>query len=161
MRVDDKVEVTLAVTLLRIGESVIGGAVLLFHDGKGAHRLAQQRELLDVDADSARLRGEHKTLHADDVTDVQFLENGIIHRFVLAWTNFVAFHINLDFADRILQFIEGNCTHNALAHNTSRETHILKKGIVFRKFLQNLLTGSIHFVKRCRIGIDSQICKIV
>ena len=74
---------------------------------------------------------------------------------------FVAFHINLDFADRILQFIERNSTHNALAHNTSCKTHILEKGIVFRKFLQNLLTGGIHFIKRCRISIYTKICKII
>ena len=161
MRVDDEVEVTLAVTLFGVGEGVVGGAVLFLHDGQGAHRLAQQRELLDVDADGAGLRGEHEALHTDDVADVQFLENGIVHRFVLAGTDFVAFHIYLDFTDRILQLIKGDCTHNALAHNASRKTHILEKGVVGRKFLQNLLAGDIHLVKRCRISIYTKIRKIV
>ena len=157
MRVHDEVDVALTVTLLRILESVIDHTVLLFDDRQRAHRLAKDGKLLHVDADFACLRGEHETFHADNITDVQFLENAVIHRFVLAWTNVVTFGIDLDFAHGILQYVEGDGTHNALTHNTSGNAHLLEKAVVLREFLKDFSSGGVHLVGGSGVGIDAQI----
>ena len=161
MGVHDEVDVTLTVALLGVLEGIIDYAVFLLDDGQRAHRLAEDGEFLDVDADLAGLRGEHETLHADDVADVQFLEHAVVHRLVLAGTDLVAFGIDLDFAHGILEHVEGDGTHNALTHNTSGDADLLEEAVVFRVFLQNLGGGGVHLVGGGRVGVNAQIKQIL
>ena len=157
MRVHDKVNVTLAIALLRILESIIYYTVFFFDDGQRAYRLAENGKLLHVDADFTCLCDKHEALHTDNIADIQFLEHAVIHRFVFTRTNLVTFGIDLDFAHCILKHVKRNSAHDALAHDTSSDTYLLEFGVVFRKLFENFSGGGIHFIFGCRIGINAEI----
>ena len=69
----------MTVAQLRVVELVVSHAVLVFHYGQRLKALREQRQLLCVHADLARLRAEHEALYAYEVANVeQLLEYLII-----------------------------------------------------------------------------------
>ena len=108
-----------------------------------------------MDADGTGLCGEHEALHTDDVADVEFLEDGVVHRFIFAGANLVAFDVDLDSADGILEFVEGDGAHDALAHDTTGEAHILEKGVVGRIFFKDFFRIGIHLEERSGVCVDA------
>ena len=73
-----------------------------------------------MNTDFSRLGTEHKTLHTDEVTQVQqLLEDDVVQVFVLSGTDGVALHIHLDATLRVLQLGEGGLAHDALAHDAA------------------------------------------
>ncbi len=95
--VHDEVNVPLAVAELRIGERVIDNAVNLLDDRENPKGLAQDCQLLGVDAELAGLGDECEALDADDVADVkQLLPDGVVHRLVLARADLVPLDVDLD-----------------------------------------------------------------
>ena len=158
MRIDDKVNIALAIALLGVLEGVIHFAVFLFYDGQRAYRLAENGELFDVDADFAHLSSEHKTFHTNDVADVEFLEDTVVHRLVRA--DFIAFGVDLDSSHGVLDFVEGDGTHDTLIHDTAGDADILELGVVLREFFQYLGRSGIYFIFGCRVGIDAKVKQV-
>jgi len=94
--IDDQVNVTLAVAHLLISHRIVQHPVLLLHYGQRAERLAEQCQLLHMNGDFAHLGTECKTLHSDDVTNIQKLfKQGIVHCFILARAEVITAQIDL------------------------------------------------------------------
>ena len=104
LRVDYKVHIALAVTHFRIGESIVHHAVHFLHYRKHAEALAQEGELLHVDAELTCLGDEGVALDSHHVADIeQALPDGIVHSLVLAGADFVALDVDLYAAGLVLQ----------------------------------------------------------
>ena len=107
MGVYDEVDIPLAVAELGVGEGVEDLSVLLLDDGEDAQRLAQDRQLAGVDRELPGLRDEGEAADADDVAYVEeFLENGVVERFVFFGADFIAFDIHLYAPLLVLKFDE-------------------------------------------------------
>ena len=132
-------------------------AVGLLDDREHAQRLAQQRQFLRVDAELAGLGNEGEALDAHDVADVeQLLENGIVHRLVLAGADLIAFDIDLDAAGFVLKLHEGGSAHDAARHDSACDAEVLEVALLRIILVRNLPGGRIDRVKRCGIRLDAQ-----
>ena len=120
-----EVDITLTITQFGIVKFVVGNAILVLHDGKGLQRFRQQREFLGMNRDFARLCTEHVTLHTNEIADVeQALEHHVVHIFVFVGTQFVARHVDLDTAFRVLYLGKRCLTHHAAAHHAACDAHL-------------------------------------
>ena len=121
--VHHKVHIALAVALLRVVETIIGYAVLVFHDRQWLETLGEHSEFLSVYADLTHLGAEHEALDTDEVTYVEeFLEHHVIHLLLhglwcLAFWGrglyIIATHIYLDTTFGVLYLDERCLTHDA------------------------------------------------
>ena len=101
-----------------------------------------------MDADLARLGAEDKTLHADEVADVeQFLEDHIIEILILIGTQIVASDIYLNTAFGVLDLCKGGLSHDTAAHHTSGDAHL-----TWFVFVTEIVTDV------CREGIGGVFC---
>ena len=98
--IDHEVDIPHPVAELRIGEGVVHLAVFIGLDrGQRADGLAQHSEFLDQHTRLTGLGGERGPLHADDVAAVEeLLEDGVVHRLVLAGAKLIAVEVNLNLA---------------------------------------------------------------
>ena len=107
IRIHDKIHVPLSVFELRIGKCVVHLAVLFLYDGEHSQRLAQQSKFPGVYGELSGLGYEGKSPDTDNVPYVEkFLENGIVHRLVLARADFIPLDINLYPSGLVLKFDE-------------------------------------------------------
>ena len=157
LRVHYEVHVALAVAQFGIGESVVNLALGFFDYRKHAQRLAQESELLGVNAQLAGLGYECKPFDADDVANVQeLLPHGVVHGLVFTGADLVAFDVDLNASALVLQFAERRCAHDAAAHKPSRYAHFVE--IAFF----GVVTGGdfscvgVDRIFCCRIGIYAQ-----
>ena len=81
---------------------------------KGFQRFGQQCQFLDMHRDFSGLCTERKTLHTDDVTDIQLFKAGIS---IIAQV--VAADINLNPSVAVLQVGKRSFTHYTLEHHTA------------------------------------------
>ena len=94
--IDDQVNVTLAVAHFLVSHRIVQHPVLLLYYGQRAERLAEECQLLHMNGDFAHLGTECKTLHSDDVTNIQKLfKQGIVHCFILARAEVITAQIDL------------------------------------------------------------------
>ncbi len=157
LRVHDEVDIAHPVAKFRIREGVMNLSVRLLHDRKNAERLAQEGEFLGVDGELARLGDEGETLDSDYVADVEeFLEDGVVHCFVLARADIVTLNVYLDPAFGVLKFEERRRAHNAPGHHPSRYANVLK--ITFLRIVSfgDALCGRVDRIEWRRIWFDSQ-----
>ena len=116
--IDHKVHVSHTVTLLRIRECVIDLTLLLLHYRQHPERLGEHRKALGVNGELTGLGDEGIALYADEVTYIQqLLEDGIVHRLVLARTDLVALDIDLNPALGVLQLDKRGGSHDTAAHH--------------------------------------------
>ena len=105
LRVDDEVDIALAVAGFAVGQ-----AVELFRQRLQA--LGQQRDAGHTDAELAHAGAEHLALAADHVADIQLFEGGV---------GFLAQHValgkDLDIAAFVAQVGKAGLAHHALGHH--------------------------------------------
>ena len=161
LRVHHEVHIPLAVAELRIGKAVMDGAVGVgLDDGEDAEGLGKDREFLRVDGELARLGDEGEALDAHDVADVQeFLEDGVVHRLVLAGADFVALDIHLDASGRVLQLHEGGGAHDAAGHDASGDADVAEVAFFGAVSFRDFDGGGIDGIQGCRIGVDAQFAQ--
>ncbi len=129
--VDDEVDIAAAVAQLGIVEGIVGDAVLDFHDGERAERLAENHEVGCVDRDFAGLCAEHVSLDAYDVANVeQFLEHNVVEILVFSGAKLVAVKVNLDTSGGVLELHECRFTHDAACHDASGHYNLSGSGLV-------------------------------
>ena len=109
--VNDKVNVSLSVSLLEIGKTV----ELL---GEGKERLCKQNNACCVYRDLACSGAEEVTLNADDITNVPLLE-----ACVNLFANAVTSNVELDLALIVEHMCEGSLTHNTSGDHTACKTN--------------------------------------
>ena len=157
LRVDDEVNVPLAVAELRIGEGVIDNAVHLLHDRENLQGLAQDGEFLGMDAELAGLGDEGESLDADDVTDVkEFLPDSVVHCLVLARADLVPLDVDLDSPCRVLYLAEGGRAHDSAGHQAARYADLLEVAFLRIESRLDLLGGRVDRIEWSRIRIDAQ-----
>ncbi len=123
--VDHEVHVAAAVTLLRVGECVVGLPVLHLDDGQRAEALGEERYLLGVDGYLAHLSAEHEAAYAYEVSDVEeLLEDYVVLVFVLAGAEVVAADVDLYPSESVLQLHERSLAHDASAHDASGDGNL-------------------------------------
>ena len=137
--VHDQIRVALTVTDVRVRQ-----AVELLR--KNLKALGKERDLCGVDRDLAGLRAEHLAAHADDISDVIFLEIliGLLAQDVPG-------HVALDISLEILHVAEGSLSHDALGHHTARDCHGLSLQLL--KAVLDLLAVMRHVIFRQAEGI--------
>ena len=160
LRIDDQVEVALAVADLRVGEGVERPAVLLLDHGQRADRLRQHGEAAAVHRQLARVGTEGESLDAHEVADVeQFLEHGVVERRIALGADVVAADVDLDAARVVLQFEERGAAHDAARHDAARDAHLsvvlLRLVVVFGDFA----CRGRHLVARGGVGLDAQVAQ--
>ena len=159
--VHHQVDIALAITKLRIVELIVSHTVLIFHDRQGLQGLRQQRQLLAMNTDLARLSTEHKALHANEIADIeQFLEDDIIEVFILVGTQVVASDVYLNTALRVLQLSKGGLSHHSAAHHTAGNGHLAR--LVFVAEIVTYVCGKcISGIFGCGIGVDTHISQLL
>ncbi len=110
-RVGDQVQVALAVAGFHVLQ-----AVPLF--GHRKQRLGKELQLLGVDAQLAGAGPEQVALHADDVADIQHLEE-----LEIALADRIFLHVNLQPLAVLLEVREARLAHVANSHHASGHTH--------------------------------------
>ena len=107
LRVDDQVNVALAVAQVGVGQ-----AVEFFRQRQ--QRLGQQDSFGGTDGDFAMLGAEHLALDADDIADVPFFK-----LIVGLFTDNVLLDVDLNPAGSVGDIEEGGFAHRAFAHNAA------------------------------------------
>ena len=157
LRVDDEVNVPLAVAQLGIGESVIDYSVNLLHDRKNPQRLAQNGKFLCVNTELAGLGDEGEALDADDVADVKELfPDSVVHCLILTRADLVPLDVDLDSPCRVLDLAEGGRAHDSAGHQTARDADFLEVAFLWVKAGLDFLCGRIDRIEWRRIRIDAQ-----
>ena len=101
--IDDKINITLTGTLLRIIKLIISDTIFIFHDGKGLQTLAEKCYFLSMYRYFTGLCLEYKTFYADNITNIkQFLKYFVIKILIFVRANIIAGYIYLDSSFRIL-----------------------------------------------------------
>ena len=160
LRIHDEVDIPLSILKFRIRERVENLAVLLFYNREYPQGLAQERKFSGVDGELACLGDEGISLDSYDVADVEeLLEDRVVHRLVLAWTNLVTFHIHLNPASLVLQFNERRRAHNPAGHYSSGNADIRKITFLGIIALLYLPCCRIDRIERSRIRLDSEFAK--
>ena len=160
LRIDDQVEVALAVADFGVGEGVERLAVLLLDDGQRADRLRQNRKVFAVDRQLARIGAEGEAFDADDVADVeQLLEDRIVERRISFGADVVAADVDLDAARVVLQLEERGAAHDTARHDTARDADILKVFLLVVVAFGDFTRGGRHLVAGGGVGVDAQIAQ--
>ena len=95
--IHDEVDIPLSVAELGVGDGVMHHPVGLLDYGKYTEALAEEGELLGMDAQLSRLGEECETLDSHYVAYVkQLLPYGVVHRLVLSGADFIALDVYLD-----------------------------------------------------------------
>ena len=151
--VHHQVNVALAVAEFRVFECVVGYTVLHLYDRQRTQRLAEHLDALGMYGDFAHLGSEHKTFDAHKVADIeQFFEEHIVEVLVFIRAKVVTTNVNLDSAFCILKFHERSLSHDASAHDTSRDAHITHLGVVLKVFFDFFgVAGYNEFGSRIRL----------
>ena len=145
-RIDDEIQIPLA-----IARFLIRQAVEFFR--QGTERLGQQRPFFNADRRFARVSRENNPFDADDIADIQQLEQGI--RF---FTQNILAEIQLDFAADIAKDAEGRLAVTADRHEAAGNAD--DRFIFFQGFCLVLqFLGMVIPVKFLTEGIDAGIDK--
>ena len=161
LRVDDEVDVALAVAQLGVAEGVVDHAVLLLDDGQGAQALAEDGEALHMDGGLAHLGDEDVAGDADDVADVeQAFEDGVVEGLVVAGAYLVALDVELYAAGVVLQLDEAGGAHDAAAHDAAGEADILEESIVLREAGQDVGGFGVDLIEGGGIGVDAECTEL-
>ena len=157
LRVDDQVEIPLAVAHLRVGEGVERLAVLLLDDGQRADRLRQHGEPAAVYRQLAGVGEEREALDAHEVADVQqFLEDRVVERRIAFGTDVVAADVDLYAARVVLQLEERGAAHDAARHDAAGDAHLLKVLLVGVVVVGDFTRRGRHLVTGGGVGLDAQ-----
>ena len=160
LRVDDQVQIPLAVAHLRVGEGIERLAVLLLDDGQRADRLRQHGELTAVHRQFAGVGMEGESLHADEVADVeQFLENRVVERRIAFGADVVAADVDLNAARVVLQLEERGAAHDAARHDAAGDADILEILLRVVVVIGDFARRGRHFVTGGGVGFDAQIAQ--
>ena len=160
LRVDDQVEVALAVADLGVGEGVEGLAVLLLDDGQRADRLREHGERLAVYGEFAGVGAEGKPFHADEVADVeQLLEDRVVERRVPFGADVVAADVDLDASRVVLQLEERGAAHDAARHDAARDADLLEVLRVVVVTLGDFARRGRYVVACGGVGFDAQVAQ--
>ena len=157
LRVDDEVDVPLAVAQLRIGHGIEHLSVLFLYDRKHFERFAEQGEFLGVDAELAGLGDKRKSAYPYDVAYVeQLLPNRVVHGLVLARADLIPLDVYLHTSGFVLKLTEGCGTHYAPAHKPSGYAYLLE--IAFLGIVACLDFGcvGVYGIECCRIWLNAQ-----
>ncbi len=160
LRIDDQVEVALAVADLGSVKASNVLPSLLLDDGQRADRLREHREAFAVYRQLAGVGAEGEALDADEVADVeQFLEDRIVERRVAFGADVVAADVNLDAARVVVQFEERGAAHDAARHDAAGDADVvvvvLRVVVVFGDFTRR----GRHFVACGGIRLDAQVAQ--
>ena len=128
LRVDDQVDVSLAVAQLGIAEGVVHLSVLLLDDRQRAERFAEQFELLAMDRELSGFGQEDKSFDPYDITYVeQLLEDLVVQgRFRIAVADVVTADVDLNPSRMVLQFEERCASHDSAAHDSAGDRDVLQ-----------------------------------
>ena len=163
LRLDDQIDVALAVAQLGIAERVVHFAVLLLDDRQRPQRLAQQLQLLAVDRQLAGFGDERESAHADDVAYVeQLLEDLVVERRfgIPTPAHFVALDVDLYLARMVLQLEKRRAAHDTAREDAPRDRYV-GEVLLFGPVLRGDLRGrGGHLVPGGRIGVDSQLAQL-
>ena len=161
LRIDDQVEVALAVADFGVGEGVERLAVLLLDHRQRPHRLRQHGELPAVDRQFARVGAEGEALDTHEVADVeQFLENGVVERRIAFGADVVAADVDLDAARVVLQLEERRAAHDAARHDAARDADVAESGLVGIVVVVGYpACRGRHFIAGGGIGLDAQLAQ--
>ena len=157
LRVDNQVEIPLAVAHLGIGEGVERPAVLLFDDGQRADRFRQHGETAAVHRQFAGVGEEREALDAHEVADVeQFFEDRVVERRIAFGADVVAADVDLNTARVVLQFEERGAAHDAARHDASGDAYLLEILFGVVVVVGDLARRGRHLVAGCGVGFDAQ-----
>ena len=176
--VHHQVHITLTITLLWIGKTVIGHTIFVLHDWQWLQALGQDGQLLCMHTDLAHLGAENKTLNTNKIADVQqLLKDYVVHlllhggSYLALWhrgLHVVATDIYLYTTLRVLHLDERGLTHDTTRHQATRNTHgltCIPRLFAFRLIAWNFIRevpfdiGRItcYFILSSRIGVDTHI----
>ena len=111
-----------------------------------------------MDGDFTHLCNKHITTHTDDVTYIeQTFENSIVHGFVFARANIIAFEIQLYSSFRILQLTKRSSAHDAPAHDTACNAYILQGRFIFPEIAVDEISCRIYLKGFRWIRVDTQV----
>src|SRR5690554_880391 len=97
--VDNKVNVTLTVTLFRVTEGIEYLAILFLYYWQRPQGLCQNGKLLDMNCEFTGLSNKGKTFYTNNITYIEkFLKDGIVQSLVFARTDIIPFNVNLNSA---------------------------------------------------------------
>ena len=158
LRIDDQVDITLAVTKFRIAEGVVYLPVLFFDDRQRVQRFAQYREFFAMHRQFSGLRNEGESPDADDVADIeQFFENLVVQRgFGIAVADVIAFDVHLNPAGVVLQFEKRGASHDPPRHDPSGNRNLLEISFVGIVLRSDPRGGRRHFVFGRRVRLYAQ-----
>ena len=107
LRIDNKVNIPLTVTKLRVCKGIENLTVHLLNDRKHAKGLAQKGEFLGVDAELSCLGEESKALDTYYISYIKkFLPYRIVHSLVFARADFIPLDIYLNASCLVLELSE-------------------------------------------------------
>ena len=160
LRIDDQVEVALAVADLGVGEGVERLAVLLLDDGQRTDRLREHGEALAVYRQLAAVGAEGEAFDADEVADVeQFLEDRVVERRIPFGADVVAADVDLDAARVVLQFEERGAAHDAARHDAAGDAHLLKVLFLVVVLVGDFTRRGRYLVTGGGVGLDAQVAQ--
>ena len=118
--VDNQIDITLTVSQFWVFKCIKHLTILLLHHRQRLQALGQHGERLGMHTDLACLSTEDKTLHANEVTQIQqLLEHHIVQVLVLLWADVITGDIHLNPALRVLQLHKACLTHHTTAHHAT------------------------------------------
>jgi len=120
LRVRHQIEITLAVADFRVFQTVPLGR-------RRTQRLDQDDEAGDLDGNLIRLGGEHRALHADEIREVEMLEDG---KLLVAKNVFL--RINLHPPALVADVEKHGFAHVAMRGDAAGERDFAALGILFR-----------------------------
>jgi hypothetical protein len=114
-----------------------------------------------MDGDLSHLGDKYEPGNADDIPDIEVtLENRVIQEFIIARTDLIAFHIDLDPAGVILYFGKRGCTHNSPAHDAAGNADFPEQGMIPGELLPDFRCGAVYGEGFRRIRIDPQVQQV-
>ena len=158
--VDDEVNVALTSAHLGVIKLIVCHAIFIFYDRQRLEALREQCELLSVDRDLTGLCLENETTDADDITNVeQFLEDRVVHIFVLTRADVVASDIDLDTAFAVLKLHETGFAHDTAAHHTSGDDDLRLLSLL--EVLLDVGAESCYGELCSGVGVDAHLAQLL
>ena len=131
-RIDNQVNVTLAVAEFGIFERVVGHPVFFLYHGQRFQAFGQHRQFAGVYGDLSCLCAEHISFYSDEVSQIEELfEYRVIQFLVLFGTDVIAGDVNLDASFGVAQFGEAGFAHDAAAHYASGDADLTRGAFGF------------------------------
>ena len=158
--VQSHVDIALAVAGVHVSKFIEHNLVAVFvnlflGDRERAHSLRKHRDLFGTHRVFTALRFEHRTVHANEVTEV-----GHLHDFVVFLAHFVTGNHNLQTTIAILEVHKAHLALAIETHNTAGKCNrFLRSHQGVLVFLQNL--GIMGPVKLVRISIHTHFLELV